>query len=65
MVRSQTPVKEATVTKKLFPPGIRTLHAETASVFGEAMANLIKSQPGLISFTYVVGSHIEVVLANN
>lgn len=58
-----TQVKEVTDILKL--PGIEKLHLKSTDEIASVLANVLKSRPGVVSFKYVVGSHVEIVCDSN
>jgi len=41
-------------------PGIKTLHTRSVEDIAETLAVVLRSRPNIVSFKFVVGSHVEV-----
>lgn len=57
--------QEREVTDILKIPGIEKLHLKSVDEIAAVLANVLKSRPGVKSFKFVVGSHIEIVCDSN
>lgn len=48
------------ITERLNLPGIDKLHQQPFEDIGLVLANVLKSRGNIVSFKYVVGSHVEI-----
>ncbi len=55
------PEEETEITDTIKVPGIATLHGKSPDEIAAVLTNVVRSQANLISFKWVIGSHMEVV----
>lgn len=52
--------RRGVIKDKIAVPGVDKLHEKPVEQIAKTLAIVLKSRPNLLSFKYVVGSHVEI-----